>query len=76
MAKKTKEEIKTTPMQQSILALDGKKHVKAYLLSQTGLKNGEIALLLDTNQGAIGNALKDYNTNPEKVEKAKAFLAP
>lgn len=73
--KKTREQIQVTDEQNKILSLECKKHAKAYLLSQTGLKNGEIALLLFTNQGAIGNALKDYKTDPERVEKAKALLA-
>lgn len=72
--KKTREQIPVTDEQNKILGLECKKHQKAYLLSQTGLKNGEIALLLFTNQGAVGNALKDYKTDQGKVEKAKALL--
>lgn len=57
-------------MKEQILKLDVKKHVKIYKLHQLGLSRREIAELLNTNQGHVGNALRDYQNNPNKVELA------
>lgn len=58
-----------------ILELTSTKHVKVWLLHETCLlKNKEIAEILDTNQGAVGNALKMYSLQPEKMDVARAFL--
>lgn len=72
--KKTKDQVETTEEQKRILSLTSKKHVKIYLLSQAGVKNGDIALLLATNQGAVGNALKEYKDNAERIATANAHL--
>jgi hypothetical protein len=39
-----------------------------------GLKNSEIAKLLETNAGHVYNALKKYDADPQLVEDAKALL--
>lgn len=55
--------------QEQILSLQCKKHIKIYKLKQLGLKNGEIARLLETNAGHVYNALKLY-TNDKYVRAA------
>lgn len=57
-------------MKDKILELTGKKHVKIYKLHELGLSRKEIADLLKTNTGHVGNVLKDYEKNPAKVEAA------
>ena len=61
-----------TQNKEQILSLECKKHVKIYKLKQTGLKNSEIAKLLNTNAGHVYNALKKYNNDPTLIEKANA----
>lgn len=65
-----------TPEQiESIKALDCKKHVKIYKLSQLGgMTKKEIATALETNAGAVHNAIKEYSSNPDKVAKANAIV--
>lgn len=58
---------------QQILDLKCKKHVKIFKLKQLGLKNKEIAAILNTNPGHVYNALKDYERKPEKVAAAEAL---
>jgi hypothetical protein len=53
--------------QSQILQLQVKKHVKIYKLKQLGLKNSEIAKLLETNAGHVYNALKKYEADPQLV---------
>lgn len=60
-------------MKDKILGLPGKKHVKIYKLHKEGLSRKEIADLLKTNSGHVGNVLKDYEKNPAKVEAANAI---
>ena len=60
-----------------ILALDCFNHQKIYLLSSNaGLKGSEIAAILNTNGGAVGNVLRDYKEHAEKADKAQALLLP
>lgn len=61
-------------MKESILQLAGRKHVKIYKLHQQGLSKKEIAELLKTNTGHVGNVLKDYKDNPDKVAAADAVI--
>jgi hypothetical protein len=56
--------------QNQILQLQVKKHVKIYKLKQLGIKNSEIAKLLQTNAGHVYNALKKYGADPELVKTA------
>jgi len=51
--------------QETIIALECKKHVKIYKLKQLGMSNKEIATALSTNAGHVYNALKNYNDKPE-----------
>jgi transcriptional regulator len=60
--------------QLQILNLQVHKHTKIFLLKQMGLKNSEIAKLLETNAGHVYNALKKYDADPQLVEDAKALL--
>lgn len=57
--------------QEQILALDSKKHVKIYLLKQSGKTNKEIAEILETGAGHVYNALKKYDLKPELKEAAE-----
>lgn len=59
--------------QNKIIELSCLKHIKIYKLKQLGLKDGEIAALLNTNPGHVYNALKAYKNNPEKISKAEAI---
>ena len=61
-------------MKEQILQLTCKKHIKIYKLHQLGLKDKEVAQLLNTNSGHVYNALKAYKTHPEKVEAANAVI--
>lgn len=61
-------------MKESILQLSGKKHIKIFKLHQQGLTKKEIAELLKTNTGHVGNVLKDYTANPKKAEAADAIV--
>ena len=56
--------------QNQIIQLLAKKHVRIYKLKQLGLKNSEIAKLLETNAGHVYNALKKYAADPELVKIA------
>jgi hypothetical protein len=56
---------------EQIISLNAKKHVKIYLLSKLGLSNKDVAEALKTNAGHVYNVLKDYNSKPEKAEKAQ-----
>lgn len=62
----TKEEIKK---------LDGKKHVKIFLLSQLGLTRKEIAKEVNTNQGHVYNVIKDYEKNDHKAAAANLLIS-
>jgi len=53
--------------QAEILALDSKKHVKMWLLHQRGLSRKQIAALLGTNAGHVGNEIKDYQKSKNKA---------
>lgn len=57
-------------MKEKILKLNSKKHVKIYKLHQLGLSRKQIADLLGTNSGHVGNVIKDYAKNPKKAEAA------
>lgn len=58
-----------------ILALTVKKHVKIWLLHEVCLlKNKEIGVLVDSNAGVIGNSIKSYGLEPEKIEAARKLL--
>jgi hypothetical protein len=59
--------------QEQILQLTSAKHIKIYKLSQLNLTRKEIATLLGTNSGHVGNVLKDYANKPEKAAKANAL---
>jgi len=60
--------------QKEILALTAKKHVKLWLLVQTGLSRSEAASLGGTNAGHVGNVIKDYEKKPELKEAARDIL--
>lgn len=65
----------TDEVQKQILGLTSHKHVKIWLLHDLCLlKNNEIAHLLSTNAGVVGNALKMYGLEPDKITKAKELL--
>lgn len=57
---------------EEITQLTCKKHVKIYKLKQLGLTNKEIAEALGTNAGHVYNVLKDYESNPTKIDKANS----
>lgn len=59
----------------NILSLTCLKHIKIYKLKQLGKTNKEIAELVGTNAGHVYNALKAYDTNPEKKIKADSLIA-
>lgn len=61
--------------QEQIVQFQTAKNVKMFLLSQLGIKNGEIAKLLGTNAGHVYNALKEYKDKPDKAEKARQIAA-
>lgn len=61
-------------MEEKILQLDCKKHVKIYLLSKLSKSNKEIADLVKTNQGHVWNVLNSYKTKPEKAELADKII--
>lgn len=60
--------------QDQIIALDSKKHIKIWLLHKQGLTRRQIADLLGTNPGHVGNEIKAYAVNKEKREAAEALL--
>lgn len=61
-----KEEIKN-----KVLLSNAKKCDKIWILHHVcELKNKEIAVLLNTNQGHIGNEIKRYSNSPNLSEKA------
>lgn len=59
--------------QSEIIELQAQKHVKIYLLHESGVSNKGIAEALKTNVGHVYNVLKDYGQNPEKVLKATSL---
>lgn len=59
-------------MEEQILQLDCKKHIKIFKLHQKGMKNKMISELLKTSPGHVGNVLKEYKENPDKVEAANS----
>lgn len=59
--------------QEQIIALDSKKHIKIWLLHKQGLTRRQIADLLGTNPGHVGNEIKAYTVNKEKREAAEAI---
>ena len=59
--------------QEQIIALDSKKHIKIWLLHKQGLSRRQIADLLGTNPGHVGNEIKAYAVNKEKREAAEAL---
>jgi IS30 family transposase len=61
-------------MKEQILKLTCKKHIKIYKLHQLGLSNREIAEAVGSNSGHVYNALKDYQTKPEKVKTADELI--
>lgn len=62
-------------LRDQILALDCFNHQKIYLLkTRCELKGSEISALLNTNGGAVGNVLRDYQESKEKREKAASLL--
>lgn len=61
-------------MENKILQLDCKKHVKIYLLSKEGKTKKEIADMVKTNAGHVWNVLNEYKTKPEKAELAEKLI--
>lgn len=58
-----------------ILQMKSKRHVKIWLLHEIVLlKNKEIAVAMGTNQGHVGNVVRDYNAFPEKIATANELL--
>lgn len=62
-------------MENKILQLDCKKHIKIYLLSKEGKTHKQIADLVKTNAGHVWNVLNEYKTKPEKAEIADKMIA-
>lgn len=58
---------------EEIISLTCVKHIKIYKLKQLGLTNKEIATELSTNPGHVYNALKGYENNQDKIDKANAL---
>lgn len=56
--------------QEEIVQSKNKNHVKIYKLKQLGIKNKDIAKLLDVHPGYVYWASKNYKDNPEKIEAA------
>ena len=54
-----------------ILALDGKKHIKIWLLHKLGMSRKEIAEALKTNAGHVGNEIKAYEKSGLKQMEAE-----
>lgn len=67
--KLTDEQLET---KKQILQLTSKRHVKIYLLSSlVGIKGKEIAASMSTNQGHVGNVLRDYAEHADKQTTAR-----
>ena len=58
---------------EAIKQMTSKKHIKIWLLHAELLSNKEVAEILGTNSGHVGNAIRDYNAKPELIEAAKAM---
>ena len=69
------EEMETKKKQ--ILQMTSKRHVKIWLLHELVLlKNKEIAVAMGTNQGHVGNVVRDYSAFPDKIAAANEMLKP
>ena len=62
-------------LKEQILALKAKRQDIIYLLHAEGLTRQQVAELAVTNAGAVGNTIKLFNREPERIAKAKALLA-
>lgn len=60
-------------MENEILELGCKKHIKIFKLHQQGVDNKRIAELVKTNAGHVWNVLNEYKKNPSKVEAANSI---
>lgn len=55
-----------------VLQMTSKRHIKIFLLSNlVGIKPKEIATAMGTNQGHVGNVLRDYSEHADKGATAK-----
>lgn len=52
-----------------ILATKLKRHEQIWLLHEMLLTNKQVAAIMSTNAGHVGNSIKDYNEHPEKIQK-------
>lgn len=52
-----------------ILAAKLKRHEQIWLLHEMLLTNRQVAKLMGTNPGHVGNSIKDYVEHPEKIAK-------
>jgi hypothetical protein len=60
-------------MENEILELTCKKHIKIFKLHQQGVGNKQIAELVKTNAGHVWNVLNEYKKHPEKIEVANSI---
>ena len=59
---------------QAVVSTTCKKHEKIWGLYALGLVKKDIAKVLGTNQGHVGNAIKDYRSKPEKITACVEFF--
>jgi len=61
-----------------ILAISGtaklKRHQTIWMIHCLGLPNKKVAEICKTNQGHVGNVIKDYARNQQKVEAVKSLV--
>lgn len=76
MTDEKKQGPKLTPQQTSVLRITSKRHVKVWLLHELLLSNKDIATAMGTNTGHVGNVLRDYRANPDKITAAKSMMPP
>lgn len=60
-------------MENEIIELSCKKHIKIFKLHQQGFNNKEIANKVKANAGHVWNVLNDYKKHPEKIEAANSI---
>lgn len=61
-------------MKDQIVSANCKKHIKIWKLSQLGLSRKDIATMLKTNTGHVGNVLRDYASNEKKPLAANEIV--
>lgn len=68
MPKETQERVR------AVLSTTCKKHEKIWGLHSLSVAKKDIATLLGTNQGHVGNAIREYLTKREKIDACVAFF--